>query len=269
MTQFFRHTFGAALAIALLVTPAVSGASPLGGPPVAAAELSSDPATGTPAAVVSASAVAATAALPAPADSTVLLSPAPAAVPAPPTIALAGAGAPLRFAELPNLHQVDESLYRGGQPTTAGWARLKTLGVRTVLNLRYERPQIAAERREVEAAGLRYFNIPMYGLLRPTNKQIADALAIIHDPENQPVFVHCVRGADRTGAVVACYRIEQSKWTAERAIQEAMTLGMLRIEVPKRSYIRAYYAKLGAAAERAANAEPAAVAVAVPVQAEH
>ena len=119
------------------------------------------------------------------------------------------------------------------------------MGVRTVLNLRYERPQVAAEEKAAEAAGLRFFSVPMYGLLRPTDEQITDALAIIHDPDNWPVFVHCVRGADRTGVVVACYRIEHAKWTAERAIQEARALGMRWIELPKRSYIRDFYARPG------------------------
>ena len=149
----------------------------------------------------------------------------------------------VRFAELPNFHRVDDNLYRGGQPRAGGLARLKAVGVRTVLNLRYERKQSAAEETAARAEGLRYFNIPMYGLARPEEAQIARALALIDDPENRPVFVHCERGSDRTGAVVACYRIAPAKWTAKQAIDEAMGFGMYRIEVAKRSFIRDFYGR--------------------------
>jgi len=150
------------------------------------------------------------------------------------------------FSELPNFHRVDDCLFRGGQPQVGGYARLKAVGVRTVVNLRYERALGQAEEAAAKAAGLQYFNVPMYGLVRPTQAQIARALALIGDPRNQPVFVHCQRGADRTGAVVACYRIAHTRWTAERAIQEAMGYGMLWLEIAKRSFIRDFYAKIGA-----------------------
>ena len=52
------------------------------------------------------------------------------------------------------------------------------------------------------------------------------------------------RGSDRTGVVVACHRVAQARWTAERAITEAMSLGMWRIEASKRAYIRDFSEKL-------------------------
>src|SRR5437588_455344 len=68
---------------------------------------------------------------------------------------------------LPNLHQVDSQIYRGAQPDTEGWNSLARLGVRTVLDLRYEgevkEHWIATEQRDVEAAGMRYVSVPMDG----------------------------------------------------------------------------------------------------------
>ena len=152
---------------------------------------------------------------------------------------------------IPNFHKVDERLFRGGQPASTDLAALKALGVRTVLNLRHERPLIDAERADAEAAGLQYFSVPMQGLASPTSEQLSSALRILDDPQNWPVFVHCKRGADRTGAVVACYRIAHQKWTADAAIREADDLGMLGIEFAKRALIRDFYAKLGTGAEPA------------------
>ncbi len=151
--------------------------------------------------------------------------------------------AELRFPELPNFHRVDDHLFRGGQPGMGGLGRLKALGVHTVLNLRYERALGKAEEAEAKAQGLQYVNIPMYGLLPPTRAQISQALALLEDPRNWPVFVHCQRGSDRTGAVVACYRILHSGWTAKQAIREAMGYGMMHLEILKRRFVRDFYAQ--------------------------
>lgn len=148
------------------------------------------------------------------------------------------------YAELPNFHRVDDNLFRGGQPGTDGIGRLKEMGIKTIVNLRYERELVDAEAAEARAAGIRYYNVPMVGLNRPTDAQVAHILALIDDPANRPVFVHCKAGSDRTGAVVACYRIARAQWTAKRAIEECFHYGMMRIEFAKRAFIRGFYAKL-------------------------
>jgi protein tyrosine/serine phosphatase len=161
------------------------------------------------------------------------------------------------YPELPNFHRVDASLYRGGQPAEGGIERLKALGIRTIVNLRYERALNVAEEAEARAAGLLYYNVPMYGLTRPPDEKVKRALALINDPKNQPVFVHCAAGSDRTGAIVACYRIERSQWTAESAIREAMSYGMMRAEVAKRAFVKDFYARFQQAATALAAASAA------------
>lgn len=142
------------------------------------------------------------------------------------------------YPELPNFHRVDEHLYRGGQPAEGGIARLKSLGIRTIVNLRGEPSLVTSEAREAADAGLRYFSVPMRGLGRPTDEQLQRILGLIDQADNWPVFVHCKAGQDRTGLVVACQRITRAGWTAERAIREAMDLGMMKIEFAMRSFIR-------------------------------
>ena len=88
---------------------------------------------------------------------------------------------------------------------------------------------------------MRYFNIPMSALGRPTDEQVERAMAVINARENWPVFVHCQRGADRTGVIVAVYRILRDQWTAEQAIDEAKRLGMARVQFRKKGYISDYY----------------------------
>ena len=143
--------------------------------------------------------------------------------------------------KLPNFHQVNENLYRGAQPQRGGLKKLSELGIKTVINLRGASEDTHNEQAEAEALGMRYFNIPMSGLGRPTDEQVESALAVIDARENWPVFVHCQRGADRTGVIIAVYRILRDKWTAEQAIDEAKRFGMAGLQFRKKDYISDYY----------------------------
>jgi protein tyrosine/serine phosphatase len=147
------------------------------------------------------------------------------------------------YKELPNFHKVSDQLYRGAQPLNGAAKKLAELGVKTVINLRGEDDLSRVEQKEVETAGLRYFSVGMPGLSAPSDEQVARVMAIINSPENQPVFIHCKRGADRTGTIAAVYRISNEGWTAERAIAEARLHGMSWAEFGMRSYISDYYNK--------------------------
>jgi len=140
--------------------------------------------------------------------------------------------------DLPNLHQITPTFYRGGQPTTNGMALLRKAGIKTIINLRAADYKSTNEEQVAKAVGLQYFNIPMDGWSRPTDAQIQAALVIIHTPENQPVFLHCRRGKDRTGTIVACCRILDEHWHSADAIKEARSLGMAWSEFGMKRYIR-------------------------------
>lgn len=127
---------------------------------------------------------------------------------------------------LPNFLRVNEQLYRGGQPTEEGLRRLAALGVRTVVNLRAADEHARREGEQVRALGLLYFNLPLARLGRPRAERVAEVLAVVNAPENQPVFVHCQRGSDRTGTVVAAYRVARDGWTAAAATREAKLHGL-------------------------------------------
>jgi tyrosine-protein phosphatase SIW14 len=142
--------------------------------------------------------------------------------------------------ELPNFHQVNQGLYRGAQPREGGFRQLATRGIKTILNLRTADERERAEAVEARAAGLGYFNIAMEGLDRPTHEQIESALKIINDTANQPVFVHCKRGADRTGMVIAIYRITRDGWSTEEALREAKRYGLSFFQFRMKDYIKDY-----------------------------
>jgi len=138
-----------------------------------------------------------------------------------------------------NFHQVNGHIYRGAQPADQDWKGLAAIGVKAVIDLR--RPgehSTAAEARAVAAAGMQYINIPMKGIVAPRESQVAQALALLNS--DTPVFVHCKEGKDRTGTVIALYRISHDHWDSHKALDEANSHGMHWFELGMKQYIRAY-----------------------------
>lgn len=121
---------------------------------------------------------------------------------------------------LRNLARVDKGLWRSYQPRRAGFRQLKRLGVKTVVSLRMTR----SDRKYLKGLGLQYKRIP----LRPWNAKedrLVQILRILTDPKNQPALVHCKHGADRTGLVVALYRVIVQGWTKDKALRELKRFG--------------------------------------------
>jgi protein tyrosine/serine phosphatase len=130
-----------------------------------------------------------------------------------------------QLAGLPNFGVVSDQLYRGAQPSDSAFARLKALGIAIVVNLRHESGRIARERTLVENLGMRYVSIPWRGHDDPKTEQVAQFLRLLRDNPGRRVFVHCQRGAERTGVMVACYRISREQWAPERALAEMEAFG--------------------------------------------
>ncbi len=118
-------------------------------------------------------------------------------------------------AGLPNLHQVSETLYRGAQPDEQGFATLKSMGVKTVVNLR----SFHSDRSECRRAGLDYVHVDMQAW-EGEDEELTKVLKVLADPARQPVFVHCQHGADRTGVTIAAYRMAVQGWSNEAAVDE-------------------------------------------------
>lgn len=145
-----------------------------------------------------------------------------------------------------NAGKVTDSLYRGAQPAQKGFAELKRLGVTTVVNLRTGWQGSTAERKEVETLGLRYVNIPVGGWSPPSNAQVAQFLSLVKNSDGQKVFVHCHFGDDRTGVMIATYRIAVEHWTADQAVQEMRSFGFhYHWHSKMEAYVRSFPQALG------------------------
>jgi protein tyrosine phosphatase (PTP) superfamily phosphohydrolase (DUF442 family) len=135
-----------------------------------------------------------------------------------------------------NFGKINDSLFRGAQPDKAGIESLKRLGVKLIVNLRMPGDIWTPEEALARSCGIDYTNFPLSGLGRPKVEQVAKVLSLIQSFPS-PVFVHCQHGCDRTGTIIACYRIEHDKWSSSDALREARLYGMSRLERGMRRYV--------------------------------
>jgi protein tyrosine/serine phosphatase len=122
---------------------------------------------------------------------------------------------PVRLEGVPNLHRIAPDLYRSGQPTLEGFENLKTLGIRTVVNLRGGDDDARAS---IEV-GFRPEHVALSALrIRPSaNVRI---LRVLAEPGRGPTLFHCRRGAERAGMICALYRMVFQGWDRDKAIEE-------------------------------------------------
>jgi tyrosine-protein phosphatase SIW14 len=119
-----------------------------------------------------------------------------------------------------NFGRINPQLYRGAQPEPEGFAELKKLGVDIVVRLSLGDEGAAAEKEQVEALGMEFVAIPWSTMREPEREKVVTFVSLIRDNPGKTVFVHCKRGADRTGVFIAAYRIAFDRWTPTQAMAE-------------------------------------------------
>ncbi len=132
--------------------------------------------------------------------------------------ALASPDPSVSFVE--NFAIISPALYRGAQPDEQGFAALKRLGIKTIVNLR----ELHGDREEMAGLALQYARL-RFNPTEPSDELVAQFLSILRDPSNCPVYVHCQMGSDRTGIMVAAYRVIEEGWPVEEAAKELPRFG--------------------------------------------
>lgn len=149
-----------------------------------------------------------------------LAQPASMAAPNPLTPALIQASV-----SIPNMSVVAPNFYRGGQPDYEGLRHLKEAGIKVDVSLDNEEKYTAAESQQAASLGLTYVHIPLSPFRRPSDADIARFLSIVSKKDDEPVFVHCVHGRDRTGAMVGIYRVVTEHVEPDAAYREMLDHG--------------------------------------------
>ena len=150
--------------------------------------------------------------------------------------------------QIENFGRINENYFRGAQPKKNDYADLAALGVKAVVDL--QREGVADEAALAESLGMRFYRIGLSSKSKPSSEDVAGFLAIVNDPANQPVFVHCHVGRHRTGVMTAIYRLAIDGWTADRAYAEmkqykfekGFLQGFFHTEL--KNFVYDYYAQL-------------------------
>ena len=111
-------------------------------------------------------------------------------------------------------YKISDSVYRSEQPSKKAFAQLEGKGFKTILNLR----RLKDDNRKARHTNLQLEHL-RFKSKELSEENLIDALRIIKDAQ-KPILIHCWHGSDRTGAVIAAYRIIYQNWSKTEAIAE-------------------------------------------------
>ena len=129
-------------------------------------------------------------------------------------LSLGFAAEPVQVEGVENSYKISDELYRSAQPEREGFTALQKLGIRSVLNLR----EYHKDTRKARHTQLHLMAYPV-AAGEVTSSDVENCLALIANAP-KPVLVHCWHGSDRTGIVVAAYRIVFQNWSVAEAEKE-------------------------------------------------
>lgn len=131
---------------------------------------------------------------------------------------------------LSNFGEVTPHLFRGGQPKAAGYAHLKQMGIDMVVDLRLSGQD--NEKKDVNKAGMKFVSLRWHCMF-PNDEVFAKFLKLLRENRDKKIFVHCRYGDDRTGMMIAAYRMADEGWTPEEARKEMEKFGFHRLVCPR------------------------------------
>lgn len=124
-----------------------------------------------------------------------------------------------------NFHQVASGIYRSGLISKEAVPAFKELGIKTVITFDNDLKRVEKEKEFLKGSGIELISIPWSGWDNPEDETISKTLSLIESPERKPLLVHCKQGQERTGVVIACWRIAHQDWSIGEAYREMRAHG--------------------------------------------
>jgi len=143
--------------------------------------------------------------------------------------------------DVPRVLCLDGSFTTGGQPTEQAYAKAAASGFHSVLSLRTanEGGDLTRERSLVEKNKMRYFNVPVVSSA-PRPEQADEFIRLVKENSNHPMLINCA-SANRVGAFMMIYRVLEQGWAEDKALEEAIKIGLRGDELKK--FARDYLAQ--------------------------
>src|SRR5687768_4525421 len=126
-----------------------------------------------------------------------------------------------------NFSRLETTVACAGAITSDAMPEIKKMGFASVINLREAQEpgaDIEKHRAAAEAAGLRYYHIPLNSA-KPDPKIADQFVKVISSKEAEPAFIHCA-SANRAAAMWMIKRIVVDRWEVEKAEAEAAAMGL-------------------------------------------
>lgn len=139
---------------------------------------------------------------------------------------------------IPNYREINARVFRGGRPTVEGLQTLKQQGIKSIINLENVSGPVGREREQAKLLGFGFMSSPMSWIVPPKDEQIDKILRVMSNPENQPVYIHCLHGRDRTGLVSGLFRVLVEGMEPRDAYREMKDLGFRSFFVTLEYYFR-------------------------------
>ncbi len=127
-----------------------------------------------------------------------------------------------------NFQVVDDKVWRGSHPDEQTYKSLAKRGVTTVVDLRAEE-NLHVDERLLKRLGINRFNLPLRDGQIPSEAQVSQLLSIIETSRGK-VYVHCMAGVGRTGAMVAAYLVATGQATPSEALRRNLSVGPPSLE---------------------------------------
>lgn len=131
--------------------------------------------------------------------------------------------------------KVSEYLYRGPRPVSH--AELAPLGVTAVIDLEsgvyeafhddYYEEENVKEMSHPCDFGMKSFHLKCSYVFPPSQKAVSEFMEIVGKEHIK--YVHCLHGKDRTGYMVAAYRMRAFGWSWQQAVKEMFAMGFHKL----------------------------------------